>query len=152
MTTPYSQPEKLLLFLGHAELLGLADDSTPPVRVWQDSEVQAVVASALEQATAEINTYLEARYTLPLPSVPPVLIDICSRLAICFLFDRRPNHDRGTWEDVCKRQRELLEAIADGEVSIGLPEKEEKESPTEDRNSVFVSGKPVLCPGVWRKF
>ena len=71
--------------------------------------------TALEEASSEIDAALRGRYRLPVESVPPVLrrVDAIPRNApeTADLFERR-----------AKAARELLKAIAKGDVSLGIPE------------------------------
>ncbi|KAB7624325.1 gp436 family protein [Alkalilimnicola sp. S0819] len=89
----------------------------------RDGDGQAdagVVDRALADATAEVDTYLAARYALPLASTPAVLTRLTVDIAVYRL---SPAADAGTDE---RRQRyedatALLSRIARGGVSLGLP-------------------------------
>lgn len=80
---------------------------------------------ALSDAAQEINGYLGARYTLPLPSVPKLLkrcaIDI-ALYRVASESDRGTEERRTRYKDAVK----LLEAISKGTVTLGLPEPESK--------------------------
>lgn len=76
-----------------------------------------VMASALEDADAEINTYLEGRYTLPLASASPILTRFACDIARYQLFDTRAS------EQVIQRYKDaitFLKSIANGTASLGL--------------------------------
>lgn len=78
----------------------------------------AVLARAIADAEAEIDSYLAARYQLPLPSVPTVLTRVGCDIARYRLWnDRASDEVRQRYEDA----RRLLEALAAGKVALGLP-------------------------------
>jgi phage gp36-like protein len=77
-----------------------------------------VVARALADADAEIDAYLGTRYALPLPAVPSVIARLACDIARFRLWeDRASDEVRRRYEDA----RRLLDAIARGQVSLGLP-------------------------------
>jgi phage gp36-like protein len=80
-----------------------------------------MINQAIADAEAEIDGYLAARYQLPLPTVPAILARIACDIAIYRLLSLRAMGDiddaRRRYEDA----RRLLEAIAKGMVSLGLP-------------------------------
>jgi phage gp36-like protein len=77
-----------------------------------------VVTRALADADAEIDTYLGARYALPLSTVPSVIARLACDIARFRLWeDRASDEVRRRYEDA----RRMLEAIARGQVSLGLP-------------------------------
>lgn len=74
---------------------------------------------ALQDADDEINTYLAARYSLPLASTPNVLRRIAADIALYHLYDDRAN------DQVAKRYTDatkFLRELANGTVSLGLDE------------------------------
>jgi len=78
-----------------------------------------IVARALSDAAAEIDTYLASRYALPLSPVPTVLARIACDIARYRLWeDRASDEVRRRYEDNVR----LLEGIAKGVLSLGLPE------------------------------
>lgn len=80
-----------------------------------------MIDQALADADAEIDGYLAARYRLPLPTVPAVLVRIACDIALYRLLTLRRMGDiedaRVRYEDA----RRLLESISRGLVSLGLP-------------------------------
>jgi len=79
----------------------------------------AIVARALADADAEIDGYLASRYALPLATVPPMLARIACDIARYRLWEDRASEEvRLRYEDA----RRMLESIAKGMVSLGLPE------------------------------
>lgn len=78
----------------------------------------AVLGRALADADAEIDGYLATRYRLPLPAVPAALARIACDIARYRLWeDLASDEVRRRYEDA----RRLLESIAKGTVSLGLP-------------------------------
>ena len=71
--------------------------------------------TALEEASSEIDAALRGRYRLPVESVPPVL----RRIAVDLAVDAIP---RNAPETADLFERELLKAIAKGDLSLGIPE------------------------------
>ncbi|MEO1766788.1 gp436 family protein [Thiobacter aerophilum] len=79
------------------------------------------IAQALADASDEIDGYLAARYQLPLPTVPSLLVRIACDIAVYRLLSLRRMGDiedaRRRYEDA----RRLLESLAKGTVALGLP-------------------------------
>jgi phage gp36-like protein len=93
-----------------------------------------VVTRALTDATAEIDTYLAAKYELPLPSVPEVLVRLCVDVVVYRLSseaDAATEERRIRYDDAIA----LLRRIASGEVSLGLPD-----PPPSSSGAAVVSG------------
>jgi phage gp36-like protein len=86
-----------------------------------DSVGNPLVRRALSDATAEADSYLQGRFLLPIPFVPPVLTQITADIAIYRLLVLRPDHAvedaRRRYEDAIKR----LERIRKGQLDLGLP-------------------------------
>jgi len=80
----------------------------------------APIEQALADASAEIDGYLESRFTLPLTDPPAVLNRVACDIAMYRLQSLRPIHDMG---DARKRYDDavvLLMRVARGEVTLGL--------------------------------
>ena len=98
---------------GDAEILMLTDrnmDGIPDT---------VLVASALQRASDRIDSYLAARYALPLTVVSNQLVDICcdiTRYLLCGSAATETEVARERYKDAIKR----LEHIRDGKVDIGL--------------------------------
>lgn len=75
---PYASLQNLTDRVGAELLLQLADRSTPPTGA-VDS---AVIGRALSDTDAVIDGYIAGRYVLPLQSVPPLLVDLASSIAL----------------------------------------------------------------------
>ena len=111
----YASQQDLIDRVGEDELLVAADRDRDGVIY------AAVVDGALEDATAEIDSYLAQVYALPLPSVPRLL----NRLACDIAFHRlSPEADTAT---EYRRSRydeavSLLKKLAKREITLGMPQ------------------------------
>lgn len=77
----------------------------------------AVFAQAADDAAAEVDGYLAGRYTLPLASVPPLLVRVaCDVVRYRLQSDVPLEEVRKRYEDA----RRLLENLAAGRVTLGL--------------------------------
>jgi phage gp36-like protein len=109
---PYATQADMEMRFGADELTQLTD------RVGAGIPDAAIVARALADANAEIDGYLASRYSLPLATVPTMLVRIACDIARYRLWEDRASEEvRRRYEDA----RRLLEAIAKGAVSLGLP-------------------------------
>jgi phage gp36-like protein len=81
-----------------------------------------IVDDALNDATAEIDSWLAVRYDLPLPTVPSVVTRLCCDIA---MYRLSPIAATGTderrlrYEDALR----LMKALANGDASLGLAAK-----------------------------
>ena len=81
------------------------------------ADALAVIDEALEDADAEIAPYLQVRYTLPLPSVPRLLVNVAADLAAWRLLRGRQDEGlRQRYEDAIA----ILRRINRGELELGL--------------------------------
>ncbi|WP_178860820.1 gp436 family protein [Thiomicrorhabdus cannonii] len=96
----------------------------------------AVVAAALEDASAEIDSYVGAKYPLPLATAPRVLSQLCADIAF---YKLSADADAAT-EERRKRYKDaldLLKRFSRGEVTLGLPQ------PPQTTNGVaYIQSKP----------
>ena len=107
----YATQADLETRFGAAEILQLAD------RDGDDVADSGVVAGALAEADAEIDAHLAARHTLPLVTVPPILVRLACDIARYRLMADNPLEEaRKRYEDA----RRMLESLAAGRVSLGL--------------------------------
>ncbi|WP_036536715.1 gp436 family protein [Oceanobacter kriegii] len=93
-----------------------------------------VVDQALQDASAEIDTYLAAKYQLPLPQVPAVLTRLCVDVAVYRLAadaDMATEERRQRYDDAVS----LLKRLATGAASLGL-----EQAPASSSGAVFISG------------
>lgn len=109
---PYASAADLETRFGADEVLQLADRNGDGVID------DGVIDVALAEAAAEIDVYLAGRYALPLASTPSVLVRLACDIARYRLMADNPLEEaRKRYEDA----RRLLEGIAVGRVSLGLP-------------------------------
>jgi len=131
----YATVQELETRLGGAEaLITLADRDGDGVA---DAEL---VERALGDATAEIDSYLAGRYTLPLPTVPVVLVRLACDLAV---YRITSDYGRGLTDEIRQRFEDAiswLKRAASGDVSLGLPPQQEPAQATSVPG--LVSGKP----------
>lgn len=99
---------------GIDELIQRSDKFVP----YTGAIVTAVIDRALADADAEIDGYVGARYTLPLPTpTPPVLVPIACDIARYRLYDDSvPDVVRQRYEDAIAR----LKDISAGRLSLGI--------------------------------
>jgi phage gp36-like protein len=80
----------------------------------------AVVQTALNDASAEIDTWLEARFALPLANPPASLVRLCCDIAMYRMQTLRPLHDvtdaRRRYDDAVA----TLGRVAAGALTLGL--------------------------------
>lgn len=108
----YASVADLTARLGEEELTQLTD------RLGAGVVDAALAEAALDEAAAEIDAYLAGRHALPLATVPPILARLACDIARYRLMPDNPIEEaRKRYEDA----RRLLEGIAAGRVSLGLP-------------------------------
>lgn len=91
-------------------------------RVGEDGAPDTIpLDTALEEASSEIDAALRGRYRLPVETVPPVLRRIAIDLAVDAI-PRNSIESADLFERRARAARELLKAIAEGDVSLGIPE------------------------------
>jgi phage gp36-like protein len=80
----------------------------------------AFIQTHLNDASVEIDSYLEARFQLPLTDPPAVLLRLCCDIAVYRMQSLRPLHDleqaRKRYEDAIA----MLEKVARGDLALGL--------------------------------
>ncbi|MDF0606633.1 DUF1320 domain-containing protein [Neisseriaceae bacterium TC5R-5] len=98
-----------------------------------DAMNPAVVAEGVRQAEELVDAYLRGRYNLPLDPVPSVIKDMTVNLARHWLYARRP--EGADLPDAVTRTYksalQMLEAIRDAKLTIGLPSGETAPEPGE---------------------
>lgn len=76
----------------------------------------------VDQAEAELNGYLAARYALPFSAVPPLVETLATEYAWVKLMDRMYSGEAPTkydWKEVRRRElKELLNKLASGEIIL----------------------------------
>jgi len=110
---PYATISDLITQFGESEVVAITDRSRIGV-------VDTVVADgALQRASATIDSYLAARYPLPLSVVPHQLVDLCCDIARYKLLGSdvtETDPARYRYKDALR----TLEHIRDGKIDIGL--------------------------------
>ncbi len=110
---PYATQTDLIARFGEREVIALSDRAGT-------GEVDAeVIASAIEQAGDEIDAYLGGRYSLPLASVPRLLVGVCCdivRYRLCGADVQETEPARNRFKDALK----TLSCVRDGELTLGL--------------------------------
>ncbi|MBU2967061.1 DUF1320 family protein [Amphritea sp. 2_MG-2023] len=104
MTNRFGE-EELILLTDRDGTTGAIDDT--------------VLNQALADASAEVDGYIGGRYTLPLPTVPDVLVRICCDIARYLL------HDEHAPERIEKRYDNsinFLGKLGSGKISLGMPD------------------------------
>lgn len=109
---PYATLADLTARFGEQELIDQTD------RLSGTNVDAAVVARALEDASATIDGYLTGRYALPLPSTPPLLVGLCCDLARYALYpDAAPPRVKDSYQNALR----VLREIARGTIQMGPP-------------------------------
>lgn len=112
---PYATVTDLQDRLGEPRLVQLTDIGNPPIGLVDT----AVAQRALDDADAEIDSYLMGRYALPLLPAPPVL-----RVHACTIAHYRllgSSVDEATKDDY-KATRAFLMSVAKGDVTLTPPD------------------------------
>jgi phage gp36-like protein len=129
----YAQPSDMIARYPNRDLVQLTNED--PTQQFVDD---SVLQQALADASAEIDGYLESRFTLPLSDAPAVLARLTCDIAMYRLQALRPLHDlaeaRRRYEDAVA----VLVRVADGTLTLGLaPDNQE---PGEAAGSVTEAG------------
>jgi len=113
--TTYAVQQDLEDYFGSSELLIAAD------RDGDGEADEGVVASGLNSATAEINSYLAVRYDIPLAETPEVLTRVCCDLAMYHMSVGSPSmtEDKETRYNNCIK---WLRDVSKGVASLGAAE------------------------------
>lgn len=110
---PYATISDLIIQFGEHEVVAITDRN-------QDGVVDETVANAaLQRASDTIDSYLAARFPLPLSVVPHQLVDLCCDVARYKLLGSdvtETDPARYRYKDALR----TLEHIRDGKIDIGL--------------------------------
>lgn len=101
-----------------------------------DVDAGTAIDGALARASAEIDSYLSARYVLPLSMQPSVLITPCANVAVYMLANRHTALT-ATIEDRYKQTLELMKRIADGKAGLGEAEPRVSTDPDASTGGAF---------------
>jgi phage gp36-like protein len=108
----YATIEDLELLIPTEQLVMLTDD-------YDTGEVvTTIVETALSNASIVIDSYLSARYSLPLASPPQILKVMCTHIAGYQLQVRRESVSE-TWEKQHANALKFLTKISEGSLSLG---------------------------------
>jgi phage gp36-like protein len=111
----YAQPSDIQSRYANRDLVQLTNED-PSAQTVNTAWIQ----THLTDASQEIDSYIEARFALPLTDAPAILTRICCDIAMYRMESLRPVHDL---EDVRKRYEDairMLEKVARGELTLGL--------------------------------
>ncbi len=112
----YSAQTDILEQLPEIDLIGLTDDEAAGV------VDESVVARAIADADATIDSYLQTRYSVPLSPVPDKVRLISVDLAIYNVFSRRSLDPPEVRKDRKKDAMAWLKMVAEGKISLGSDE------------------------------
>lgn len=111
----YATPQDLLNRYSNRDLVQLTNEDPAATTV-----NTAVLQQALDDASAEIDGYLGARFVLPLTDPPSILNRIAADIAMYRIQSLRPIHDLA---DARKRYDDaiaMLIRVAGGELTLGI--------------------------------
>ena len=131
--------------LSEAELVQLTNDTAGGTTI-----VTATYESARDDAEAEIDGYIGARYTLPLGSTPALIKRLSMIITIYHLYRRRfaegvPEGIRVDYKDAVR----MLERLSDGTMTLGVQPAEAQNS---ERKAQTVSSAPVFSRSSLKDF
>ena len=116
--TTYATEAQFIEAFGQQETIELTNLENPAA----NSVNSIVLVAALVYASGLIDSYLSGRYTLPLSTIPEVLIALCLDIARYRLGHNAQEEDvRKRYEDALK----MLRDIANGILKLGLPTADE---------------------------
>jgi phage gp36-like protein len=111
----YAQVADIQARFQNRDLVQLSNED-PTITIVNTTFIQ----TALDDASSEIDTYLEARFALPLTDPPATLVRICCDITMYRMQALRPLHDvveaRKRYDDVIA----TLERVAAGQLTLGL--------------------------------
>lgn len=135
----YATRDAMAARFGEGELIELTDRD-------QDGVVdEAALAEALEDASAEIDSYLAGRYAVPLAQAPRFLAGLCmdiARYRLCGSGTRSTDEINERYRNAIR----FLEKVASGAVSIG-PVAGTGTVPPADNPVIFNSGDKAFARG-----
>lgn len=134
----YCSTQALINRFGEEELIQLTAEADN-LGEYPDTINQTQVDQAIADADGTIDSYLAARYPLPLSQVPPVLERYACDMARYFL------HDRSPLEEVTNRYKEAiryLEKVSKGDISLGIDSQGQRPQTTD--GAIMESGGSVF--------
>jgi len=139
----YATRQGMIDRFGEEELIQLTDRANPANNVIDN----IVLDAALLDADAEINGYLQARYTLPLVAVPLLISRLARDIARYYLYD---DHVPEAIETRYKAAVKTLEQISKGVVQLGLDSAGDTTPSTS--SPITVADAPVFSPDSLKGF
>ena len=113
----YSTVEEIKGMVDEGAIVYLTDDKGT-------GEVdESKIIDAINDADSEINGYIQKRYPLPLPSVPPVINKLSKDITLYNLFSRRGIDKDKNDDTVLQRYKnavKFLENLSKGIVNLGI--------------------------------
>jgi phage gp36-like protein len=121
----YTSVTELLKNIELTVLLNLVNDETRDAEdVLLNSPADVATArilAAVDEADGEIDSYLRARYTLPLTTTPPLVKQLSRDICIYNLYKRRMRENiPESITEIYKLCVKLLEKIQRGEIHLGV--------------------------------
>ncbi|MEC5207393.1 phage gp36-like protein [Vogesella perlucida] len=119
----YCSLADLQLAIPLATLIQLSNDTVVEYGQPEPTLNLAVVEEAVRQGEELVDAHLRGRYNLPLDPVPSVVKDATVNLARHWLYARRPEGSElpDAVTRTYKSALQILEAIRDGKLTIGVP-------------------------------
>lgn len=129
----YCSLADLQLAIPLATLIQLSNDAVVEYGQPEPTLNLAVVEEAVRQGEELVDAHLRGRYNLPLDPVPSVVKDATVNLARHWLYARRPEGSElpDAVTRTYKSALQILEAIRDGKLTIGVPTGEAAPEPGE---------------------
>lgn len=129
----YCSLADLQLAIPLATLIQLSNDTMVEYGRPEPTLNLAVVEEAVRQGEELVDAHLRGRYNLPLAPVPSVVKDATVNLARHWLYARRPEGSElpDAVTRTYKSALQILEAIRDGKLTIGVPTGESAPEPGE---------------------
>ncbi len=104
----------------------------------KEEKIREIIKNTIIDASAEIDGYLNKRYSTPLSAVPNVISKICKDIALYNLFLRigiRQGSPEESYYNQYKQDIKYLENVAKGLIDIGI--NNQNSSNTYSSNGVF---------------
>ena len=111
----YATTQDFIARYPNRDLIQLTQEDTSQVTV-----NSATVQTFLDDASNEIDAYLEARFALPLSYPPAILVRLCCEIAMYHLNALRPIHDLQDAKDKYEKAIAFLEEVSHGNLTLGL--------------------------------
>ena len=108
----YCTDENILGRIDETALTQLAADDEGLI----DDEI---VAAAIADAAATIDSYCQGRYSIPLSPVPPKITELCVDIAVYNLYSRSDLAMPEIRKDRYNAAIRFLERVADGKIQLG---------------------------------